>query len=127
VAKRVTIIASGETERRALVHLVSHLQDQGITVTDVRIPPRNRRLNVGMTQGLIRAAWYSGFESLPDKFIVLVDTDGKSAAETLAPFQNMSNSLPDVGADVLVAYAQGISRLGTSGIPRTLGATLEEH
>lgn len=106
MTKRVTIIASGETERRALPHLVSHLQAQGTTVTEVRIPSRNRALKAAMACRLIRAAWYSGFESLPDKFVVLVDTDGKSAAETLAPFQNLPGSLPDVGADVLVAYAQ---------------------
>ena len=106
MAKRVTIIASGETERRSLPYLVSHLQNQGITVTDVRIPPRNRALNVGMAQGLIRDAWYSSLEWLPDKFVVLVDTDGKSPVETLAAFQNISDSLPDVGADVLVTYAQ---------------------
>lgn len=106
MAKRVTIIASGETERRALPHLVSHLRDQGVSVTDVRIPPRNRSLKVGVAESLIKAAWYSGVESLPDKFVVLVDTDGKSPEETLAPFQDLPGRLRDLGAAILFAYAQ---------------------
>ena len=106
MAKRVTIIASGETERRALPYLVSHLQDQGVTVTDVRIPPRNRALKVGTAQSLIRAAWYGSYESLPDKFVVLVDTDGRSPEETLTPFLDLPDSLQDVDAAILVAYAQ---------------------
>ena len=105
MGKQVTIIASGETERRALPHLVSHLRSQGVSVMEVRIPPRNRALNVGMAESLIRAAWHSSLGS-PDKFVVLVDTDGKSPEETLAPFQNLPGRLHGVGATILFAYSQ---------------------
>ena len=46
MADHVVVIASGETERRSLPHLVSHLQKQGTSVDDVRIPPRNKALDV---------------------------------------------------------------------------------
>lgn len=41
MTKRVVIVASGETERRALPVLSSHLRDLDIFVDDVRIPPNN--------------------------------------------------------------------------------------
>ena len=59
-----------------------------------------------MAQSLIRAAWYGSFDSLPDKFVVLVDTDGKSPSEALAPFRDLPGRLRDVAATVLLAYAQ---------------------
>ena len=36
MSKRVIMIASGETERRALPHLVRHLRDQDVVAEDVR-------------------------------------------------------------------------------------------
>lgn len=105
MGKRVILIVSGETERRALPHLASHLRNQGVSVTDVLIPPRNRALKVEMAQSLIRAAWYGSFDSLPDKFVVLVDTDGKSPS-ALAPFRDLPGRLRHVEATVLFAYAQ---------------------
>ena len=59
-----------------------------------------------MVQSLIRAAWYGSFDSPPDKFVVLVDTDGKSPSEALAPFRDLPGRLRDVTAMVLFVYAQ---------------------
>ena len=50
--KHVVVIASGETERRSLPHLLSHLQDDGVFVEEVRIPPRNRKLTVRVVESL---------------------------------------------------------------------------
>ena len=50
VAGHVVVVASGETERRSLPHLVSHLQKQGTSVADVRIPPRNKALDAGVAE-----------------------------------------------------------------------------
>ena len=47
--KHVVVIASGETERRALPHLLAYLGDVGIKVS-VRIPPRHRSLSVDMAR-----------------------------------------------------------------------------
>jgi hypothetical protein len=44
--KRVIVVASGESERRSLPHLVAHLRPENIDVVEVRIPPRNTALNV---------------------------------------------------------------------------------
>ena len=108
MAKRVIVIASGETERRALPLLVSHLRDKGISIVDVRIPPRSRPLNVRIAENLIRAAWYENLDALPGKFVILVDIDGKAPDDVLAPFRE---GLPerlgdDIGAKVLYAYAR---------------------
>ncbi len=106
--KRVIVIASGETERRALPHLVRHLRDMGIKVSEVRIPRRNLKLSVRMAERLIKAAWYGNSDAPPDKFVVLIDTDGKAPDNVIGPFKER---LPgrlggDIGAAVQFAYAQ---------------------
>ena len=82
MAKRVVVIASGATERLAIPHLTAHLRGQGIEVSRLMIPPNNSALNVRMAAKLIRAAWFGSFPK-PDKFVVLVDTDGKTPSEAL--------------------------------------------
>lgn len=105
--KHVTVIASGETERRALPLLIRNLRDHGIVAEDVRIPPRNLALDVDMAEKLIKAAWYENLDAPPDKFVVVVDVERADPADVLDP---MRTQLPDrvseVGADVLYAYAQ---------------------
>ena len=58
VTKHVIVLASGETERRALPHLVSHLRDRDVSVDEVRVPPRNRALDLHMAESLVKAAWF---------------------------------------------------------------------
>ena len=105
--KHVIVIASGETERRALPRLVRHLRDRNIVADDVRIPPRNMALDVEMAAKLITAAWYENLDSPPDKFVVVMDVDSADPSEVLEP---MRTQLPDrvheVGADVSYAYAR---------------------
>ena len=87
VAKRVVVIASGETERRALPLLASHLRDENISV-EVRISPRNRRLDVRMAENLIRAAWYADLTvSCRTNSSILVDTDGKAPEDVAGAVQ----------------------------------------
>ena len=107
MAKRVIVIASGETERRALPILATHLLGPDVSIYEVRIPPRNGPLNVGMAERLMKAAWYASPEP-PDKFVLLIDLDGANPAEKMLPFEN---KLPErlaneVRATVLYAYAQ---------------------
>ena len=108
VTKKVIVLASGETERRALPLLLSHLQSRGVSVEDVRIPPRNKALNVTMAEKLIKAAWYYPDSGVPpDKFVVLLDVDGKPPEEVLNPFEPLPQRLSgQIGATILCAYAQ---------------------
>ena len=105
--KRVIIIASGEAERRALPYLVRHLQDHGVNVDDVRIPPRNKSLNLMMAEKLIKSVWYENLNAPPDKFIIVMDLDGAHPDEILAPIQSrLPERLGGIEACVLYAYAQ---------------------
>lgn len=109
VTKHVVVLASGETERRALPHLVRHLAEQGVVVDSIRIPPRHRALNAGAAHQLIKAVWYENPNARPQKFVVLVDTDGKEPRKVS---KSIEAKLPDrvrnkaAEADILVAYAQ---------------------
>jgi hypothetical protein len=87
MTKKVVVIASGETERRSLPHLVAHLQDEDIAVIDVRIPPGTKALNVNMAEKLIKASWFERIVDPPEKFVILVDTDGRTPDEALRPFR----------------------------------------
>ena len=94
MAKRVVVIASGETERRAIPHLVHHLRDRGVELASVAIPANNRVLNADMASKLIASEWFSATLS-PNKFVVLVDADGGDPDEILRPFrENLPSRLP---------------------------------
>ena len=109
MSKRVVVIASGETERRSLPHLLRHLAEEDIDVVDVRIPPRHRDLRVDVVDKLLRTVWFEqvGREP-PDKIVVLVDTDGKRPEEKLnALIDTIPSQLtPQMNFSVLFAYAQ---------------------
>ena len=107
MAKNVIVIASGETERRTVPHLVSHLKDKEIVVNEVRIPPRHRALSVQMAEKLIKAAWYENLSSPPDKFVLVLDLDGKDPAIILRSYEEqLPGRLRKINANVVYAYAQ---------------------
>ena len=108
MAKNVIILASGETERRALPHLLAHLRNRGVSVEEVRIPPRGGELSVKMAAKLIEAAWYERLGVCsPDKFVVLLDVDGKPPDRVLEPFRALPELLSvEIEAAVRCAYAQ---------------------
>ena len=107
MTKSVIVVASGETERRALPHLVSHLSPEGVVVKEVRIPPLHRALNVRMAERLIKAAWYENIASPPDKFVLVLDLDGKEPGRVLRLYQEqLPSRLATIRADVVYAYAQ---------------------
>ena len=58
MTKQVVVIASGETERRALPHLVSHLNEQEIILRSIIVPPRHRDLNPHLAIQLIQSEFY---------------------------------------------------------------------
>jgi len=76
--KRVVIIASGETERRALPCLLAPLEGEGIVIDSIVTPPRHQQIDAYMAERLLLSAWYSrDYSCPPDKFVILVDADGK--------------------------------------------------
>ena len=94
MAKRVVVIASGETERRAIPHLVHHLRDRGVELASVAIPANNRSLNADMAAKLIASEWFAA-TLRPSKFVILVDADGGDPDEILRPFrENLPIRLP---------------------------------
>ncbi|MCW5880472.1 MAG: DUF4276 family protein [Anaerolineae bacterium] len=107
MGKNVVVIASGETERRSLPHLVAHLQVEDTTVVEVRIPPGGAALNVDMAARLVKASWFDKIAHPPDKFVILVDTDGKAPDEVLRPFQEnlLTRIRPTINAQVQCACA----------------------
>ncbi len=109
MGKRVVIIASGETERRSLPHLTAHLKAEGISLVDVVIPPRHRALKADMVEQLILKTWFAPRDHIaPDKFVVLVDADGKDPDELLLPLKEaITRRLgPRITAAIQYAYAQ---------------------
>ena len=107
MTKRVIVIASGETERRAIPHLVEHLKNRGIIIDGVRIPPRQRPLDIGMVEKLIKAAWYESLHAPLDKFVILIDVDHADPRTATAPFlECISRQLRGIAAPMKVAYAQ---------------------
>lgn len=108
MAKNVVVIASGETERRSLPHLLAHLRDEDIVLLDVRIPPGNKALSVSMAERLIKALWFERINNPPDKFVLLVDTDGKSTEDVLSPFrEQLPQRLgPNIRPQIQFASAQ---------------------
>ena len=108
MAGHVVVVASGETERRSLPHLVSHLRTQGTSVDDVRIPPRNKALDAGVAEKIIKSIWYENVGEEPDKIVLLVDVDRKSPDRVVPPMrEKLAPRLPDgIKQRVQYAYAQ---------------------
>ena len=102
------VIASGETERRAIPCLVEHLRDQGISVDEIRVPPHNRPLDVEMAEKLIKAVWYENLNSPPDKLVLLVDVDRAVPEDVLDLIRRQLPQRlgPEIGTRLQYAYAQ---------------------
>ena len=82
--KGVVVVASGQTERRAIPILVAHLEGSGASLSGVRTPPRNGALNVDMAESLIKAAWYGGPSTRPEKFVIVLDVDRGNPEKLIA-------------------------------------------
>ena len=108
MAGHVVVVASGETERRSLPQLVSHLQQQGTSVDDVRIPPRNKALDVGVAEKIIKSLWYENLGAELDKIVLLVDVDRNSPDQVVRQIRDeLSRRLPDeIEKKMQYAHAQ---------------------
>ena len=108
MSKRVVVIASGDTERRALPPLVEHLAERGVVVEDIRTPPRHQAITAAVAERIIRSVWFERPpHARPHKFVVLLDADGKRPEEVLAPVRTgLSDRLSDIDASIQCAHAQ---------------------
>lgn len=109
MSKQVIVIASGETERRSLPHLLAHLHAEDIMVIEVRRPDGSKALSVEMAEKLVKAAWWAPTgNGTPDKFVILVDADGKDPQQVLRPFREQLPSRlgPKITASLQFACAQ---------------------
>ena len=108
MAGHVVVVASGATERRSLPHLVSHLRMQGTSVADVRIPPRNKALDAGVAEKIIKSIWYENLGEAPDKIVLLVEIDMKSPDQVVGQMrEELARRLPDeIERKMQYAHAQ---------------------
>src|SRR5712692_9140864 len=107
--KRVVVIASGDTERRALPHLSRDLCEHGIEVSDIRsLPQLGGRVRDERLRGTIKSAWYelSPRGQPPNKFVVLVDADGKHPDDVVAPLRAACAHLRDIPVACIVTAAK---------------------
>ena len=98
MVKRVVVIASGPTEQRVLPVLLANEQN---TQIEVLIPPRNGALTVDAALALIRSTIYGDPKESPNKYVVLLDVDGKMPDQVLSPFKD---NIPDR----LESHVQGL-------------------
>ena len=104
MSRHVVILASGETERRALPNLLRHLRHEGISL-EVRKPPRHGAITSDVAVKIAKACCWSA--PRPHKLVVLLDADGRDPKEQLEPLQRrIGRSLDDLDLKVSYAYAQ---------------------
>ena len=108
MGKRVIVVASGETERRALPHLLADMNRQGVTLDEVRIPPGNRSLSPKVCESIIKATWYERLNtpSVPDKFVIVLDSDKRNPQDVIGEVRdNLVGRLTQVKATIQYAFA----------------------
>lgn len=84
------LLSLHQGKRKALPHLLAHLESEGITV-DIRIPDRNRQLIPGVVHPIIYSLPHEN--QPPDKVVVLVDTDSKSADDAMQQLKRNSHNV----------------------------------
>jgi len=94
----VVVIASGMTERRTLPHLLRHMDNEGIELVDVRIPPGGYDLTPDMAERLVRLVCRESMTagSGLKKVVLLVDADGREPAMVLQRFSHLPARLAEL-------------------------------
>ena len=63
---------------------------------DVRIPPRNKALDVGVAEKIIKSIWYENPGEEPDKIVLLLDVDRNSPDHVVGRMkEDLASRLPD--------------------------------
>ena len=77
-------------------------------MTEVRIPPNNRALGHSVAESIIKSIWYKDPHAAPQKFVLLVDADGKDPESVVVPLQEkLTERIPEeIHVRVQYAYAQ---------------------
>ena len=107
MTKKVVIIASGETERRALPILWYKLGVGQIDIK-VRIPPNHRKLRAAVARQIIQAERFGSGGEPPHKYVILVDADGADPSDRIDVIrtQLFKNVQDEVRSRIKFAYAK---------------------
>lgn len=104
--KQVIVIASGDTERLALPHLLRELIDQEISL-DIRVSPHGS-LTIDRVSRVARAAYWDmkmrGRD--PSKFVILLDADAEDREETIRRFEVVAERIQDLQVPTYVSAAK---------------------
>lgn len=104
MAKKVVVLASGRIELRALPNLLRDLAGEGTRI-DVRIPPRNRAVTSDVVVKIAKSAYWD--VPRPDKFVILVDVDGKDPDVVVESLRRrVGTALNHLELDIYYTYAQ---------------------
>ena len=108
MGRRVLVIASGETERRALPHLLTGTSGEVITLLGVVHPPRHRAITLESARSLQMQEWFSRQEAdRPDKFVILVDADARTPGDAVARLGDIVERVrPQIVVPILVVAAK---------------------
>ena len=77
-------------------------------MTEVRVPPNGRALDFLVAERIIKSIWYVNPAAAPQKFVLLVDVDGKDPDSVVVPLrEKLTKRLPEeIHVRVQYAYAQ---------------------
>jgi hypothetical protein len=105
--ERVLIVVSGETERRALPHLLDHLSQVGVADIQIRMSPHGS-VTTDVAKKVIISAWWelSALGQAFDKAVVLVDADAARPEQKEAEFERLPSLISSIPIIVLVAAAK---------------------
>ncbi|MGH7814946.1 MAG: DUF4276 family protein [Candidatus Binataceae bacterium] len=126
MGKNIVVIASGLTEKEAIRPLTREFCSTEGAAIEVRIPRGGNALMPSVIEKLARAAWWEMKlkNCPPDKFVVLVDADGRSESEREAPLKAACESLKDLPVTFLVTSAQWHLEAWFFGDPEALRSFL---
>jgi hypothetical protein len=108
MGRDVVVVASGDTERRSLPHLLKHLLGAELSrPVDIRVSPHGL-LTMSIAERIVKATWWErqGRGVPTDKVVVLVDADARAPDEKLLEFRELPRRLADLPLTVKVAVAK---------------------
>ena len=107
LAKHLLVVGSGETERRALPHLLRHVVGFEVTSLTVRVPASGQ-LTTAQALKVIKGAWWEsqGRGEPLDKVVVLIDADAARPEDAEAAFADLHRLTADLPIAVFVCSAK---------------------
>jgi len=108
MGSNIVVLATGRTELAAIPELTRDFRTAESACVHVRIPPGGGALIPSAIEKLAKSAYWDlkGRGNPPDKFVVLVDADGRPEETRVLPFKESCDRLLDIPAPFLVTTAQ---------------------